>query len=110
MLFTTANERLTNSKSDFSLLDRFDVDPGVELSHSVNVPLPLKTRRNGTLFLHIFLTKKSHGNDWSSALNDQTTTYAAAQVTQYQVPVQQTFNLLRDEVSPFSHKNMHSKK
>ena len=98
MLFTTATEKFATSKSDFKYLDRFDIDPAVEQTQSINIPLPLKTRRNGTLFLHVFLTKKSYGGDWNTALNDQTTTYAAAQVTQYQIPIQHTFNLLRDSM------------
>lgn len=101
LVFTTATEKFDETRSDFKYLDHLDIDPATEQTVSINVALPLKTRRNGTLYLHVFLTKRSHGADWRSALNDETTTYTAAQITQYQVPVQHTFNLLRDSVVIF---------
>nr|CAG4643083.1 EOG090X032C [Ilyocryptus agilis] len=73
-----------------------DVDPDTSFTTLVDVPLPARTRKNGTLFLHTFLTSKSHGDDWDAALRDRKTTYASTQVTQYIVPAQQTFNLIRD--------------
>ena len=96
MCFATATEKFATSRSDVGYLDRFDIDPEVEFTQTLNIPLPMKTRRNGTLFFHAILTKKSHGTDWYSALNDPTTSYAGAQITQYQLPAEQAFNLLTD--------------
>jgi hypothetical protein len=98
LLFVTPTERF--SYSDTVLVDQFDIEPEVTLTKTVNIPLPFKTRRNGTLFFHAFLAKKTqkwNSDEWASALQDPTTSYAATAISVYQIPVQESFNLLRDK-------------
>lgn len=95
MLFVTPSERF--SYSETVLVDRFDIDPESTFTKEINIPIPLKTRKNGTLFFHVFLAKKSHENDWTTALQDPTTSYAATSISVYQLPMQESFNLIRDK-------------
>jgi len=96
LLFTTVHDRWSRP-SDLKFLDRIEVDPEISLTQPIDVPLPLKTRRNGTLFIHVFLTKRSYGANWHAAIDDPTTTYTAASFTEYHVPQAETFNLLKDQ-------------
>ena len=95
ILFTTSIERI--STSDLKLLDRFDIQPDLELIKTVNVPLPIRTRKNGTLFIHAFLTRRSYKENWQAALNDPLTTYAAAPLTIYHIPEAAAFKLIHDK-------------
>jgi Cleft lip and palate transmembrane protein 1 (CLPTM1) len=95
ILFTTSIERI--STSDLKLLDRFDIQPDLELIKTVNVPLPIRTRKNGTMFIHAFLAKRSYKENWQGALNDPLTTYAAAPLTIYHIPEAAAFNLIHDK-------------
>lgn len=56
LLFVTPTERF--SYADTVLVDQFDIKPDITLTKTINIPLPYKTRRNGTLFFHAFLAKK----------------------------------------------------
>lgn len=95
LLFVTPSERF--SYSETVLVDQFDIKPEITLTKEINIPLPYKTRKNGTLFFHAFLSKKSYQNDWTSALQDPTTSYAASSITVYQPPVRESFNLIRNK-------------
>ena len=95
MFFVTPSERF--SYSDAVFIDQFDIEPEISLTKTLNIPLPFKTRRNGTLFFHSFLAKQSHKKEWTTALQDPTTSYAATSISVYQVPVQESFNLIRDK-------------
>ncbi len=95
ILFVTPSERF--SYSDAVLIDQFDVEPEVSLTKTLNIPLPYKTRKNGTLFFHSFVAKQSHKKDWTSALQDPTMSYAATSISVYQIPVQESFNLITDK-------------
>lgn len=95
LLFVTPSEQFSSSET--VLVDRFDIEPEITLTKEINIPVPLKTRKNGTLFFHVFLAKKAHSNDWNSALQDPTTSYAATSISVYQLPMQESFNLIRDK-------------
>lgn len=93
-LFVTPSERFVYS--DTVLIKQLDIKPEAEFTDTINIPLPFKTRKNGTLFFHAFLAKKAFKDDWASALQDSTTSYAAVPISVYQLPVQEAFNLIRD--------------
>ncbi|XP_057379380.1 lipid scramblase CLPTM1L-like [Daphnia carinata] len=98
LLFVTPSERF--SYADTVLVDQFDIKLDITLTKTINIPLPYKTRRNGTLFFHAFLAKKSqqwNSDEWTQALQDPTTSYAATAISVYQTPVQESFNLIRDK-------------
>lgn len=96
LLFTTVYERWSRA-SDLKFLDRIEIESDTNLSKSVQVPLPLKTRRNGTLFIHVFLSKRSYGSNWYDAIDDPSTTYTATSFTEYQLPQAETFKLLQEK-------------
>ena len=98
-----------STPSDLKFLDRFEVDPETSLSKFVQVPLPLKTRRNGTLFIHVFLTKRSYGANWYAAIDDPYTTYTAAPFTEHHVPQAETFNLLQEKKPVFTFSSLFCK-
>lgn len=100
LFFVTPTERF--SYSDAVLTKQFDIQPEVECTNTIDIPLPLKTRKNGTLFFHAFLAKQVYKSDWASALQDPTTSYAAVPISVYQLPVQEAFNLIRDSESSVS--------
>lgn len=95
LLFVTPSERF--SYSDAVFIDQFDVQVTVGQTRNINIPLPNKTLKNGTLFLHAFLTKKTQKKEWTLALQDPSLSYTAAPISLYQVPVEETFNLIREK-------------
>lgn len=94
MMFVTTTEQPALSGQTF--VDRFPIELEETLSKSVTLQIPLKTRRNGTLYIHSLLTKQNHKDDWTSAARDHFTTYAGAPISIYQVPVLQAFSLIGD--------------
>ena len=64
MCFSSVTGKFATSRSHVGYLNRFDLDPEVDFTLSLNIPLPMKTTRNGLLFFHIILTKKRQGTDW----------------------------------------------
>lgn len=78
-------------------MDHFEVEVDTEQSRTINIKLPYKTRKNGTLFIHAFLAKKSFKSNWKAAMSDPSTTYTVASLTQYHVPAELAFNLLNDD-------------
>ncbi|XP_015521760.2 lipid scramblase CLPTM1L [Neodiprion pinetum] len=67
----------------------------------VTLPIPRKTRENGTLFLHLLITPHTvkHGGTYNEVIKDPTTVYTRIKMTQYVVPEIAAFNLLGDEKS-----------
>lgn len=62
-----------------------------------NVDIPLKTRRNGTLFLYAVLAIDDAALDWKDFQRDGPTVIQRISLTEYAVPKEATFNLLNDE-------------
>lgn len=62
-----------------------------------NVDIPLKTRRNGTLFLYAVLAMDDSALDWKDFQRDGPTVIQRISLTEYAVPKVATFNLLNDE-------------
>ena len=100
LLATSLDERITRNL-EFEFIESLDVELGATESRTISIPIPFRTRRNGTLFIHAFLTKRSHGKNLPAVLRDQQTTYTVAAFTQYHIPEANAFKLLHDSV-PFS--------
>ena len=59
--------------------------------------MPLKTRRNGTLYLYVVLAIDDEALDWKDFQRDGPTVIQRISLTQYAIPKAATFNLLNDE-------------
>lgn len=64
---------------------------------SFKVDVPLKTRRNGTLFLYAVLAADDGLLDWKDFQRDGPTVIQRVSLTQFVVPKEATFNLLNEE-------------
>lgn len=71
-----------------------------EYDKEIQVDVPLKTRRNGTLFMQVVVALDS-GKDleWKTLRRDGPTVVHTFPLTEYVVPRPKTFNLLGDQVS-----------
>ncbi|XP_053692703.1 lipid scramblase CLPTM1L [Sabethes cyaneus] len=58
------------------------------------IDIPPKTRRNGTLFLHVVLIKDSENVEWKSISTDGPTVIQKICLTEYDIPKTTTFHLL----------------
>ncbi|XP_041375751.1 cleft lip and palate transmembrane protein 1-like protein [Gigantopelta aegis] len=88
-VFTSHKQEHNLAARDRTLIwryDNFSVKATVE--KTFNVSIPLKTRRNGTLFLHVFVHPK--GSD----LLGQYTSHAVTKITTYAYPKAEFINLL----------------
>lgn len=63
--------------------------------------VPLKTRRNGTLYMHVALALDDTPLDWKSLQRDGPTVIQQIALTEYMEPKAATFNLLGDQVKEF---------
>ncbi|XP_063220844.1 lipid scramblase CLPTM1L [Bacillus rossius redtenbacheri] len=77
------------------ILDEMDFDYNSPLERTLSLELPAETRRNGTLFMHLFLQAKRlyHWEFWE-LLQEPTTAYLRVKLTQLRVPEAATFQLL----------------
>lgn len=66
---------------------------------SFDISIPPKTRRNGTLFLHVVLGADSETIEWKSLKTDGPTVLQKIQLTEYAIPRAAAFNLLGEPVS-----------
>lgn len=66
----------------------------------ISVDLPEKTRRNGTLFLHVILADDDGPLDWRRLQRDGPTVIQRIPLTDYMVPKAKAFNLLGDADEP----------
>ncbi|CRL04485.1 CLUMA_CG017566, isoform A [Clunio marinus] len=66
-------------------------------SREFNVDVPLKTRRNGTLYLYVVLAiDDDNALDWKEFQRDGPTVIQRISLTQYTVPKEATYNLLNE--------------
>lgn len=67
----------------------------------MNVELPKQTKRNGTLYAHVFLSKAREtpysGDKWTKLLTDPETVYTLVPMSIYKEPEYKIFQLLQDE-------------
>ncbi|KAH8289849.1 hypothetical protein KR054_011885 [Drosophila jambulina] len=76
---------------------RFDYHES--FAHDFEVEIPLKTRRNGSLFFHVVLALEGEPLEWRSLRRDGPTVVHTLSLTEYMVPKAEAFNLLGDEKS-----------
>lgn len=62
----------------------------------IEIDVPARTRRNGTLFLHVILALDDGIVEWSQLQRDGPTIIQRIQLTEFVVPKAATFNLLGD--------------
>lgn len=65
----------------------------------IAIDIPAKTRRNGTLFLHVILANDDGPVNWKSLQRDGPTVIQRILLTDYMVPKPKTFNLIGNEDS-----------
>lgn len=67
----------------------------------MTVELPRLTKRNGTLYAHVFLSKAQEalhsGDKWTKLLTDPETVYTLVPMSIYKEPEYKVFQLLKDE-------------
>nr|CAD7269005.1 unnamed protein product [Timema shepardi] len=70
----------------------------VFVSRNLDLALPVQTRQNGSLYLHLFLQSRRlpRWKFWE-LLHEPTTSYLRTRLTQFQVPLEPTFQLLGKE-------------
>lgn len=100
MLFTSTNQNPISSEvTTIGAISNFDCNE--ELNRVIEVDLPEKTRKNGTLFLHVILADDNGQLDWKHLQRDGPTVIQRVALTDYIVPKAATFNLLGDgELTP----------
>lgn len=82
------------------LLNRRKWNYRIELDEQVTIDVPLKTRRNGTLFMQVVVALDSEKDlEWNTLRRDGPTVIYTFPLTEYVVPRPKTFNLLADQVS-----------
>lgn len=86
----------------------------IPTNRELKILLPERTKKNGTLYLHLFLTRqRNQRQEFFSLSQDAWTVHSRVRLTQYQVPEAATFQLLSSEkysVEKNSAKNAVNKK
>ncbi|KAL4235053.1 Cleft lip and palate associated transmembrane protein 1 [Mactra antiquata] len=78
------------SDNDLTLVWKIDNFSLTEVTEkSINVTIPSRARRNGTLYLHAFLYPKNQ-----DPLSSQYTSHDQSAITTFMIPLSSTFNLL----------------
>ena len=74
------------------------VDPQATVEKTVDIKLPPRVKKNGTMYLGVFSTpfkmKDDPEKDWAKMIGGKEVTYNMVPLTQHQVPEAETFNLL----------------
>jgi hypothetical protein len=76
-----------------------EANPAPPLPSTFHIDVPLKTRRNGTLFLYAVIALDDGSLDWKEFQRDGPTVIQRVALTSYMVPKDQLFNLLQDDQS-----------
>ncbi|ALC48767.1 CG4332 [Drosophila busckii] len=64
--------------------------------HDFELNVPLKTRRNGTMYLHVVLALQGEPLEWKTLRRDGPTTVHTLSLTEYMLPRAEAFNLLSE--------------
>ncbi|XP_050698333.1 lipid scramblase CLPTM1L-like isoform X2 [Eriocheir sinensis] len=101
LLAYTSPYRSPSRPNDLELLHRLNPFPYDEPREDVlEVSLPLHVRKNGSLFLHLFLTPPHIDPEgWYELDRWEHSVYSFAPLTQYHVPEASTFNLLGEDMN-----------
>lgn len=101
-LFVSTNSNPTSSAvKKIDSIRSFDYYSSQKRSFLIDIPS--KTRRNGTLFLHVVLMKDGENVEWKSISSDGPTVIQKICLTEYDVP-KTTFHLL-EQSEQKSHQN-----
>ncbi|XP_030378670.1 cleft lip and palate transmembrane protein 1-like protein [Scaptodrosophila lebanonensis] len=73
---------------------KFDYSSPFE--HDFEVDVPLKTRRNGSLYMHVVVALEGEPLEWRTLRRDGPTVLHTLSLTDYMVPRAEAFNLLGD--------------
>ncbi|CAD6222444.1 GSCOCG00000974001-RA-CDS [Cotesia congregata] len=109
-LFTSPSSKpLSNDASLVHSMLNFDYT--IPHTMPLSLEIPVKTRNNGTLFLHVIIVPKSkiRGNSFIELLKDPHAVYTRIKMTQFAIPQAETFNLLGDKKSPDASKIKNNK-
>ena len=108
LILLTSTKRAPYSLSDYNHLHTWEKLNYLETSEkAINVTLPSRACRNGSLWLHAFVTTSNA--DWSAAINTPDTSYSQTRLTSYQIPEAATFSLLGEKGDGKVKKNHQSK-
>ncbi|XP_017148223.1 cleft lip and palate transmembrane protein 1-like protein [Drosophila miranda] len=92
-LFTSRTPHpIASEVQDIYKAKRFDYSRPFE--HDFEVEVPLKTRRNGSLYMHVVLALEGEPLEWRSLRRDGPTVLHTLSLTDYMVPRAEAFNLL----------------
>uniref|UniRef100_A0A1Q3G2Q6 Lipid scramblase CLPTM1L n=1 Tax=Culex tarsalis TaxID=7177 RepID=A0A1Q3G2Q6_CULTA len=98
ILFTsTTSNPISSELSKISTFRNFDYNN--DFRELINIDIPAKTRRNGTLFLHVILATDDANFEWRSLKNNGATVHQKIRITEYDVPKATTFNLLGESAN-----------
>lgn len=71
-----------------------DFDYWQNFQKEYDLKLPMKTKRNGTMYLHIILAESGASLEWNTLRRDGPTVIHTMRITEYIEPKAQSFNLL----------------
>ncbi|XP_017871778.1 PREDICTED: cleft lip and palate transmembrane protein 1-like protein [Drosophila arizonae] len=92
-LFSSQNRNpIANEVTEVYKVKRFDY--AQPFDHDFKIDVPLKTRRNGTLFLHVGLALEGEPLEWRTLKRDGPTVLHTLNLCDYMVPRAETFNLI----------------
>ncbi|BFG00150.1 cleft lip and palate transmembrane protein 1-like protein [Drosophila madeirensis] len=94
-LFTSRTPQpIASEVQDIYKAKRFDYSRPFE--HDFEVEVPLRTRRNGSLYMHVVLALEGEPLEWRSLRRDGPTVLHTLSLTDYMVPRAEAFNLLSE--------------
>ncbi|XP_071443905.1 lipid scramblase CLPTM1L [Hetaerina americana] len=105
LMFTSPMDKPTQQRHFKPFLNVPNFDYTSPFEKNLPLELPLKTRQNGSLYLHIWVCSQSQpqGDDsaiLSRLLRDPSSYHIRIQLTQYHIPNSEAFNLLRQDIHP----------
>ncbi|XP_017030604.1 lipid scramblase CLPTM1L [Drosophila kikkawai] len=92
---------------DLYKAERFDYHEN--FAHDFELEIPLKTRRNGSLYFHVVLALEGEPLEWRSLRRDGPTVVHTLSLTDYMVPKAEAFNLLGESSSATNEKSKETK-
>uniref|UniRef100_A0A0K8S4M2 Lipid scramblase CLPTM1L n=1 Tax=Lygus hesperus TaxID=30085 RepID=A0A0K8S4M2_LYGHE len=98
LLVYTSVEKQPSYERNLNYLGRIrDFNYTSDLEKTLKIALPLQTRNNGTLFIHVYLLPRGETETRLSHLQNAVLSGFTYPLTHYQVPTVSTFDLLRGE-------------
>lgn len=103
ILFTTTKSR-PSMGGDLKFLKHLHIKVGDELTDTASIKFPKSVVKNGTMYLAVFAVPKvdasidqSKADWWRDSISGPRTSYSLTRLTEYSIPVAETFNLLGGE-------------